>query len=82
MKKLLLIAALISPAHAQVPQCVNVTTNQRVDCYSQEKIDAAYLTLRNRGIKASKDYIVSIEMNRGKFVSAKALADWIERGDE
>ena len=82
MKKILLIAALISPAHAEVPKCVRVSTGQLVPCFSQEKIDAAYHTLRNRGIKASKDYIVSIEMNRGKFESAKALADWIERGDQ
>ena len=73
---------LLTTAHAQVPQCVRVATGQMVDCYEPAKIKEAYQTLKRRGIRTSHGYIISIEMNRGKFESAKALADWIERGDQ
>jgi hypothetical protein len=65
-------------AKAETPLC----GDRQVQCYDPAKIEAAYISLRNRGIRVDRSYIVSIEMNRGKFASAKALADWIERGDE
>ena len=81
MRTLAILLATTLTAHAQVPQCVRVATGQTVDCYEPAKIEEAYQTLKRRGIRTSHGYIISIEMNRGKFESAKALADWIECGD-
>lgn len=47
--------------------------------WSEKKIETAYKILQGR---YDRDYIISIEMNRGKFKDAKALADWIRYGDQ
>lgn len=64
-------------AFAEVPTCLRVYTGEKVPCYSQTKIDEAQAILKRRGKFVDKDYIISIEMNRGTFDSARALADWI-----
>lgn len=59
-----------------VPLCMG--QSGLVPCWSAEKIEQSYHLLHG---KYDRGYIASIEMNRGKFSSAKALADWIRYGD-
>lgn len=67
-------------AMAQVPDCQRVATGAMVPCWDVIKIEKARAILAKRGIRVGHDYVVSIEMNRGKFRDAKALAHWIEWG--
>jgi len=66
-------------AHA-APLCLRMETGAMVPCYSDAKIDAAQKILRGRGQRVDRDFIVSVEINEGKFRDAKALADWISWG--
>ncbi len=81
MKILALIILMIAggAAHA-APLCVRMETLAMVPCYSDGKIDAAQKILRRRGHRVDRDFIVSVEVNEGKFRDAKALADWITWG--
>ena len=75
-------AILLATAASQAaPLCDRVGTGRMVPCWSDAKIDAAVTILQRRGEPRDRDYVISIEMNRGKFASARALADWISYGD-
>ncbi len=65
---------VLSSASAQVPYCLRVDTGEMVPCYSAEKVDAALAIARRYGSHADRDFVISIEMNRGIFPDAKALA--------
>lgn len=72
----------LADQNEQVPTCLRLETNEMVQCYDPGKIDDAIVILRKRGIAVDKAYVISIDTNRGKRVSAKALADWIANGAE
>lgn len=72
------IIAGISAAHAETPLCKRVEDNSLVPCYSADKVVRAVELMKRRGVRV--DYVVSIEMNRGAFPNANALADYILSG--
>ena len=84
MKTYLTLSAIVililkNPTYDEkVPLCRRIATGEMVPCYSSQKIDEAQRIL---GSKYDRDFIISIEINRGKFKNAKALADWIRYGD-
>lgn len=74
-----LVCAMSAAAAAKAPLCQHVETGEMVQCWNAAKIDTALAILAKRSIRVDLDYVVSIEMNRGKFRDAKALAYWIQR---
>ena len=75
-----IIMCLSIGAANAAPLCLRVETGVMVPCYSDAKINAAQSILRRRGEHVDRDFIISIEVNEGKFRNAKALADWISWG--
>ena len=80
MRAVLLAAAmtttLLMPASA-APLCLHMSTGAMVQCWDDAKIDAALAIIRRRGGDADRDFIISIEVNRGKFATARELARYI-----
>ncbi len=70
----LIIAVFATTANA-APLCQRVDTGEMVPCYSDVKIDAAMAIIKRRGGVPDRDFVISIEMNRGEFVNARELAD-------
>lgn len=80
-----LLFALLIMAHTSVavhaaPLCVRLATGQMVPCWSDAKIDAAMrIVLRHRSVKnvaELRDALISYEVNRGRFASARELAEF------
>lgn len=67
IKSVLAIVAAIGGT----PQCQVVATGELAPCYSNGKIDRAVELL---GGSADRDYVISVEMNRGQFATAEELA--------